>query len=249
MRPPSHRADLLDAWDRGAARAGARSRRNPVGCSPAAETATGALGAVCPGRARSALAFGCAPPYSARSLTGLVACEACGEPLELDFAVDELLGSPSRMLTDWWSPTDGYARLGCACQTAPTCAKRRRRRRGRGRRCCSAPLRHRADADDGGSVPADGAARGRGRGGRRGRLAEADPLADLRLVRHLRRCGATSARRRSTRRLPVDANWKPGRAHAGRGAHAGQRLWLGGARHPATSARHVGRAYLQMVKV
>lgn len=183
MRLPSTE-DMLDAWERGSAK-GAVERGVILARLADAEATEEALAALPVGeRDRHLLALRAAA-FGPR-LTGLLACEACGEQLELDLTVDELCGiAPSAtgelVVTDGdyavWLRLPDSNDLREAAAAPPDEAARR--------------LLHRCvvrAALDGVTVSPD-ALPGELIAAMGDRLSEADPLADLRFALTCVQCG------------------------------------------------------------
>jgi len=180
MHPPTVRApttaQLIEAWDLAFPRPALERAETLLAlASPDADAA--ALDALTLGERERRLLAVRAAAFGSK-ITGLTACEACGEPLELELAVDELLGltapAPGEILLNHGDCTlslrlPNGADLRAAAQAPAGAAAAVLLAR-----CVSRAERNGAPVDAA-KLPA-GVAEAAGEA-----LAQADPLADLRL--------------------------------------------------------------------
>ncbi len=177
-------AQLVDAWDCGLSRS-ALGRTETLLALASPETDAAALDALPLGDRERRLLLVRAAAFGPQ-LTGLVACEACGEPLELELPVDDLLalhGPPTDRLA---LEHEGYAlrlRLPDGADLREVAEGPAETAAARLLAFCVTEAKR-----DGVSVPSDelppGVVEAAGKA-----LAQADPLADLRLGLTCVACG------------------------------------------------------------
>jgi len=182
--PSPSTAQLIDAWDRASSRP-ALDRAETLLALASPETDAASLDALSLGERERRLLAMRATAFGPK-LTGLVACESCGEPLELELRVDDLLALPGPAFAEIALERDGYA-LSLRLPGGADLRAAAEAPAGSAAAVLLARCVVRADRDGAPLSPADlpqGVVEAAGEA-----LAEADPLADLRLGLDCVACG------------------------------------------------------------